>query len=153
MATFEATAAPAVASLQERQDAELYQELALRVKGVYHNPASAGDVDAVVEYDAALMGPLDDLQEWGRRFFNRFIPDAYNLVCGASDAGEREKVQQAFSIGPEAVGGAIAGVIVAQFGLAPAAAAVVAALIMRLFFRNAYNAMCEVWKEKLPQQG
>lgn len=152
MATIEEQAGPVVGALSERDETELYQELALRVKGVYDNPSAAGDLDLTVEYSPELMGPLDDLQEWGRRFFARFIPDAYRLVCGADDAAERDKVQSAFRLGPEAVGAAIAGVVVAQFGLAPAAAAVVAALIMRLFFRNAYDAMCELWKEKLPAQ-
>jgi hypothetical protein len=153
MATVEQAAGPVVAKLSERDDAQLYQELALRMKGAYANPATAGELDPTIEFDAQLMGPLDDLQEFGRRFFNRFLPDAYSLVCGSGDAEERKKVQSAFNIGPDAVGAAIAGVIVVQLGLAPAVAAVIAALVMRLFFRNAYQAMCEVWKEKLPKEG
>lgn len=153
MPTVEQAAGPVVAKLSERDDAQLYQELALRIKGASANPASAGELNPTVEYDAALMGPLDDLQEFGRRFFDKFLPDAYSLVCGTGDEEERKKVQSAFNIGPDAVGAAIAAVIVSTLGIAPAVAAVVAALVMRLFFRNAYQAMCEVWKEKLPKPG
>jgi hypothetical protein len=150
MSTFEEQAGPVVGELSARSEDELYQELALRVHGVYEDPTRAGDLRLSVQYSPELMGPLDDLQDFGRRFFARFLPDAYRLVCGSEDAGERKKVQDAFGIGPEAVGAAIAGVVVAQFALAPAAAAVIAALVLRLFFRPAYEAMCEVWQEKLP---
>lgn len=44
----------------------------------------------------------------------------------------------------------IAGLLVANLAMAPAAATVVAALVLRLFFKPAYGAMCEVWRTKLP---
>jgi hypothetical protein len=151
MTTFEEQARPVVGELSERNEDELYQELALRLKGIAEDPSRAGDLRLAVDHAPDLMGPLDDLQDFGRRFFARFLPEAYRLVCGNEDAEERKKVQDAFGIGPEAVGAAIAGAVVSGFGLAPAAAAVVAALILRLFFRPAYQAMCEVWQEKLPK--
>lgn len=151
MANFEELARPAVAELSERGEDELYQELALRVKGMFEEPSVAGELQPSVPYSPELLGPLDDLQDFGRRFFARFLPEAYKLACG-EDAQERKKIEDAFGISPEAVGAAIAGILVAQFAIAPAAAAVIGALILRLFFRPAYQAMCDVWKEKLPAE-
>jgi hypothetical protein len=59
----------------------------------------------------------------------------------------------AFGIGGEAVATALAAVMVTSLGLAPAVAAVVAALAIKLFFRPAHGAMCDVWKGKLGQVG
>jgi hypothetical protein len=46
----------------------------------------------------------------------------------------------------------VASLLVAQLGLAPAIAAVVAALIIKHVFSNALGAMCDVWKDKLPEE-
>jgi hypothetical protein len=43
-------------------------------------------------------------------------------------------------------------VLVAQLGIAPILAAAVAALIIRLFFKPAYQEMCVIWKKKLPSE-
>jgi hypothetical protein len=150
MASVTERARPVVADLKERSEEELYQELALRVRGIAENPEGAGELDLAVVHDAALLGPLEDLQDLGRGFFAKFGPQAYNLVCAAEGDKDRKDIRDAFSIGPDAVGAVIAGLLVAHLAMAPAAAAVVGALVLRLFFRPAYGAMCEVWKEKLP---
>jgi Flp pilus assembly protein TadB len=144
-------AGPVVVELSSQDEAQLYQQVALRLRTVADHPEQAGDLRLEATYQADLMGPLDALEDIGRRFVARFLPDAYELACGNSDVGERKKVSDAFGLGPAAVGGAIAGVLVGSLGLAPAVAAVLAALIMRLFFENAYQAMCDVWKQRLPQ--
>jgi len=143
-------AAPVVATLAQREDDELFQELALRLKEIERNPSAAGDLALGVHYDAKAMGPLDALTDIGKQFFVRFNRDAYALICEASDAAERERITKAFGLGPQAVGGIVAGLLVAHLALAPAVAAVVAALVIRLFFNNAYTATCSVWKQRLP---
>jgi hypothetical protein len=47
----------------------------------------------------------------------------------------------------------IVGILVTSLGLAPAIAAVVGALIIRFFFENGYEAMCEVWQGKVAPGG
>jgi len=45
----------------------------------------------------------------------------------------------------------LAAALVSSFGWAPAIAAVVAALVVKLFFRSGYEIACQMWKEKLPK--
>ena len=90
-------------------------------------------------------------RDFGRRFFERLMPDAYKLMCGAEDEEERQEDRRCLlSLGREEVGAVIAGLLVANLAMAPAAATVVAALVLRLFFKPAYGAMCEVWRTRLP---
>jgi hypothetical protein len=49
------------------------------------------------------------------------------------------------------VAGAIAGLLIANLAIAPAIATVVAALIIKLFFRPTYTEFCRVWKKNLPK--
>jgi hypothetical protein len=150
MADVTQDAAPVVAELSQLDDDLLYQQIALRVRGLEQDYGRAGDLRLEVSYQAELMGPLDDLADFGRRFFERFNRDAYGLVCGTEDAKEREKIKQAFGLGRQTVGGVIVGLLITHLALAPAVAAVVAALIVRLFLENSYEAMCSVWKDRLP---
>lgn len=151
MAELTQAAAPVVADMAQLDDDQLYQQLALRVQALAADYERAGDLRLEVSYQPELMGPLDDLAEFGRRFFERFNRDAYDLVCSSAEAEERQKVRQAFGIGREAVGGAIVALLVTHLALAPAVATVVAALIIRLFLENSYEAMCSVWGDRLPQ--
>ncbi len=146
-------ARPAIDSLLQSDESQLYEELAIRLKAMGSDPAKSGSFAPAVTYDAATMGFLDDLRDFGKRFMERMNVSFYNLVCGkqGEDVKERKKVAEAFGIGKTEVAAVLAGLLVSEFGLAPAIAAVVASLIIKLFFRNAYEAMCEVWKGKLPQ--
>jgi hypothetical protein len=48
----------------------------------------------------------------------------------------------------------LAAALVSTFGWAPALAAVVAAPVVKLFFKNAYLATCQVWQKHLqPSKG
>ena len=149
MASLERTGGSAATSLAARDPDELYELLAIRARTIVADPDQAGNPALSAEYDAALMGPLDDLRAWGQRFFTRFNADAYALVCGAGDAAERKKILDAFGVSREAVAGAMVTLIVGNLGLAPAIATVVVALVLRLFFEDSYKAMCDVWGQKV----
>jgi hypothetical protein len=155
MTTLQAMARPAVDDLLQASESQLYEELGIRAKAIASDPAASGSFAPDVTFDAAAMGPLDDLRSFGEKFFKRFNAEAYNLVCGedAEDTEERNALLEAFNLdeGVEgAVTAAMAALLVAHLAIAPAIAAVVAAIIYKLFFRSAHAAMCGVWKEKLP---
>jgi len=153
MSDIDQMALHAVKQLLQSDEDQLYEELAIRNKAILKDPSLAGSFSPEASYDAALVGPMDDLRKFGRIFFSRLNRDCYGLVCGSEQVNtqEREKVVKAFGLGKTEVAAAIAAIMVAHFAMAPAIAAVVGALIVKLFFRNAQEAMCEVWKQKLPQ--
>src|ERR1700730_10982590 len=151
MADLAKAARPSIDKLLQSDEAQLYEELGMRVKA-YQNDLSVGaSFSPAVSYQAELMGPLDDLRLFGKEFFQRVNRQAYELVCGAGlkDAEDRKKLAEAFKIGPGGAAALLAGLLVGHLGLAAGVAAVVAALIVRLFFRPAQEAMCQVWAQKL----
>ena len=99
------------------------------------------------------MGPLDDVREYGRRLARRWNREAYSLVCGADadDAGDRQELLASFGMGETAAAAALCSLFVAQLGMAPALATVLAVIILKHFFRPAYQEFCGLWKEKLPK--
>jgi hypothetical protein len=143
---------PVVKSLLKNDEEQLFTELALREKAIQQNPALKTSLDPDVYYDVEHMGPLDDLARFGRVFFNGINRDCYGLVCGAEgeNAAERQKFASALHIGPTEAAAVLTGLLVAQLSMAPAIAAVVASIVIKLFFRNALKATCDVWKGHLP---
>jgi hypothetical protein len=139
--------------LQSTED-QLYEQLGIRAKAIAANPALAGTFEPNVTYDGAAMGPLDDVREYGRRLVRRWNREAYGLVCGSDsdDAKDRKTLLDAFGGGEVAVASALSALFVAHLGLAPALAAILAALTLKHFFRPAYDEFCGLWLEKHPKQ-
>jgi hypothetical protein len=153
MSDLETLAAPAVEKLLLSGPDQLYEQLGLRRKAIEADPTQAGHFDTLVTFNAPFAGPLDALREFGQRFFEGVNSDVYGLVCGndSAHATERNKVLNAIGGGPTAFAATLAAVLVSTFGWAPALAAVVAALVVKLFFKNAHAATCEVWRKHLPK--
>ncbi len=147
-------AQPAVANLLNQDTDQLYAELGKRLHAMRTEPALAGSFAPSLP-PQTLMGlaPSDALRTFGKTFFDRLNVQAYDLVCGtnADATQQRENIFTAFTSGTAGVGGVLAALLVSQLGLAPAIAGVVAALVIKLFFKPAYDAMCAAWKEGLPQ--
>ena len=145
----------AVSSLLESDEDQLLEQLGIRTKAIQADPAVSGSFQPDVAYEATTMGVMDDVKELGRRIFKRWNREAFKLVCGGEDLDkkDREELANAFGLGDAAVAGMIASLLVSSFGVAPAIATVVAALVIKRFFRPAYDEFCELWKEKLPEQG
>ena len=100
---------------------------------------------------AQAMGFQEHFAALGRRVFDRIQRELHALVCGHSqqDKEEREKVRAAFGIGGDAVTAALVGVMSTELGIAPALAAVVAAIITRRLLAPSYFEACEFWSEQL----
>jgi hypothetical protein len=129
----------------------LYIELGKRVQEIRRDPSASGRFDMTTQSASEAMG-AEQLQEFGRRFFNRANRAAYALMCSADseNSAERENLTKAFGLGMDAVAPALTGLLVVHLGMAPAIAAVIAVLAVKLFFQPGYDAMCEVWKKSVP---
>lgn len=146
-------AEPAIGELLKADEYQLYEQLAMRVKGIEKAPEHAGDFAMKVTYQSAEMGLRDDVIELGERIFRRWNTAAYELVCGSEDADseDRKKIAEAIGLGETAVAAALSGLLVSSFGLAPAIAAVVAALVIKRFGRPVYEELCKVWKRSIDE--
>ncbi len=142
-------ARPAVQKLAQSETDQLYEELGIRLKAMQQDAGIAGSFDPTVTYNAAAMGIMDDVRAFGQKFFEKASREAYNLVCGGGLTPEEQKKFN------EALGNKVdfaswfAALLVGHLAMAPAVAAVVAVLVLKLFFRPAHSALCEVWATKL----
>lgn len=146
-------AQPAVAALENRDTDDLYKELGRRLYAIQDDFTISASFSPKINTQLESQGVADDLGKFGQIFFERVNVQAYQLICGSQsqDSSQRQQVLDAFGVNRATVGAAIASLLIVQLGLAPAIATVVAALILRTVFQPAYEAMCEVWSEKLPK--
>lgn len=153
MSNLNSQAQAAMENLLNYDEEQLYAELAVRKNLVENDPANAGSFNLQATHDeTSMMGARDVLVELGQRLFRRWSVEAHNVVCGsgAADDEDRKKIAEAFGVDQMMAGAAVAAFLVSSFGMAPAIAAVVAALAMRRFFRPGYEEFCKVWKKHLP---
>lgn len=136
MSVLSEEAAPAVALLLASDESQLYEELGIRAAAIERQPEIAGSFAPPVTYDAAAMGPLDSVRDVGRRIFRLWEASAYGLACGtdASDKEDRQSLTDAFGGKSTTVAALMAALLVSHFGMAPAIAAVIAAIVVRRFF-------------------
>lgn len=135
--------------LSEAEDEELFEQLALRLRTMSAEPERAGDFAMDVTNTVETLGALDGLADFGRRYFNKVENQIHALVCGKEDAEARAQLTKAFGLGRDSVTATLAVLLVSHVGFAPAIAAVLAALTVRIFFKPAHEAMCEQWDARL----
>jgi hypothetical protein len=100
----------AIDKLLQADTDQLFEELGMRQRKLSTEAAVAGSFDPAITYDARLMGPMDDVRDFGRLFFRRLESNAYELVCGTDKAFEkdREKINAALETGQTAAATALA---------------------------------------------
>jgi hypothetical protein len=89
MADLEEQARPAVAALLDESETTLLVELGNRLQAIERDPAVGQAFTSELELE--LLGPLDDLRDFGRSFFERINVDAYQLICVAG--ARREEIK------------------------------------------------------------
>jgi hypothetical protein len=148
-------AQPAVEKLLKADESQLYEQLGIRAKAMAQDPAKSGSFEPQVTYEAAQMGLKEDVKDLGQRMFKLWNVQAYQVVCSTQvqDQQARNDMLNAFGVNETAVAAVLASLLVAQLGLAPAIAAVVAALVIKLFFRPAYEEFCGAWKKSAEGAG
>ena len=147
-------AEPIVKQLLKAEETQLYEQLGIRELAIEKDPTKADSFDPQVTYDQAQMGIKEDVQQLGIRIFERWNVEAYKLICGADaeDSQDREELLKAFGISEVAVAATLSALLVTNLGISAAIAAVVAALLIKRFFRPAQEEFCRVWKKNLPEQ-
>lgn len=97
----------------------------------------------------ALEGAGDVFRKVGRRILRRLNRELHGLICGDGDDDreDREKLRGALGLDDAAIAGTLVQILVSSFGLMPAVATVVAALLIKRVLRPSLEEMCEVWGE------
>lgn len=143
-----------IAELMQSNEEQLYEELGIRAKELARNPGVAGSFAPQITFDMKAMGPMEEIRKFGRRLFKRWLVEAYKLLCGSDPADEkdRKEVAKALSVDATTVGALVAALLISQLGMAPAIAAVVAAIVAKRFFNPAYEEFCRMLGENLPKE-
>ncbi len=154
MSTMTELAVPIVQNYLQCDDMQLYEQIGILSRAIGRDPALAGSVEPSVVYDRAEMGLKEDVLVLGQRVYRRWNREAYDLLCSSTTTGEidRRELANAFGISDVAVAAILAGLIVTNFGLAPAIATVIAALVVKRFMRPAYEEFCEVWSKHIAEE-
>jgi len=95
---------------------------------------------------------------FGDRLFKRLNLKSYNLMCSnISDLVEQaetlKQLQDAYEQSTVKAASFMVPVLITNLGLAPAIAAIIAALIIKTISSASAETICEVWKEKLATPG
>jgi hypothetical protein len=134
-----------VASLISRPENDLYALLASRVSDPGAAVGSADDrFRTAYDIDDLERGPAAEL---GKRIFGRCSRAAHDFCCssGADDKKLRDQMLNAIFSKDSGGVALLAGGLVAAFGLSPAIAAVVAALLVKIIVAPAAEELCSTW--------
>src|SRR5262249_35232467 len=139
-----------ISELEKMNDEELYADLGQRLHVLRFEPAAAGQFVPAIAPTAEALGPLEDLRAFGRRYFERVERQADNLICGNDPElrEDREEITRSLGLGREAFASTMTTFLIAQLGLAPIIAPVVAVLVVRLVVQPAYGSLCDVWGQR-----
>ncbi|OKO83554.1 hypothetical protein [Bradyrhizobium sp. NAS96.2] len=138
-----------VASLVTKSESDLYALLASRVS----TPAAGiGDPDDRFRTES----DPDDLErgaavELGKRIFFRCSQAAHDFCCSPGDQDRKLRDEMLSAIFSKEGGGIalLAGALVTAFGLSPAVAAVVAALLVKIIVAPTIAEVCSAWGNAL----
>jgi hypothetical protein len=136
----------------QSSEAEILETLGARSIAIWEKPEVAGSYEPVVPV-AQIEAVGETLQELGRRIVRRLSRELYKLLCGTDpeDSSDRKKLADVLGLGEAAVAGALTGILVTGFGVAPAIATLVAVLIAKRIIAPTLDEFCKFWGEQLPQ--
>jgi hypothetical protein len=142
-----------IEKLVRADEGTLFEQLGMRVRATEARESRVVQDNPTLVHDAPAMGPLDDLRELGRRVLRRWSRELYRVACGGEDEDgrDRESILKSLGLGDVALGGAIASILVGSFGVAPAVATVVGALIVKRLGGPAAEELCRFWGESLEE--
>lgn len=124
--------------LMAKSDGELLDEIgALTLKTLEDEPGA--------ERLAFSIQPARDL---GSAIFKRLHKELHSLICGGVQTDEeREKLKKMLSLDVAGMSVALATLLVSQFAVSPAIAAIVALLVVKKFIQPAGEEFCEFWSK------
>lgn len=135
--------------LCNRRAPDLFAALAQRVSDTAISDSNRG-FGAAIEVGAFTLN--NETVALGRRIFHRWNKTLHQFVCepDSNDDAVRTKLISALT-GREGGVAVVAAALVTTFGANMGVAAIVAALLMRLFLQPAGEELCATWKKHLSE--
>jgi len=139
----------AVEGLQDADDDELFRQLGLRMQAMQRDPMVAGHFAPPATALEPMGMTLGDIIGAGRRAFATLSSASYALLCSGGPVGGRfDAFVDTLGTNRMAITAALATVLVAQIGIAPAIAGVVATLAIGKAAPASMEMMCGMWARK-----
>jgi hypothetical protein len=138
----------AMAALVKLAPPDLFAALGHQVSEAARGAPGVTSFAVTVDLDELDRGVLTDL---GKRIFARWNRTLHDFLCKASseDQDLKSRVLQALSGKDVSASAILVGVLVGTFGLAPAVATIVSALVVKLVVQPAGDEICKFWDEQL----
>ncbi|MEM7498579.1 MAG: SGNH/GDSL hydrolase family protein [Pseudomonadota bacterium] len=148
-----AAAAAAERMAASMSDDMLVAEIGRRALVTSVDPSRAVAMEANVS-EAALEGMGDFFHRIGRRLLKRLNRELHDLLCGEGedDKADRKALGAALDLGPATVAAALVQLLTVSFGLAPAVATVVAAVVMKRVLGPTLEETCAVWGDLIAEE-
>lgn len=143
-----AAVAPLTAALQGLDVPDLYAALGAEVSAAAKGSGEVARFAVTVDRDQLVRGSMSEL---GERIFKRWSRTLHGFLCEPSgeDADLRSQVLSALASRDVSASALVAGLLVGTFGIAPAIATLIAALVVQLFVKPVTDEICKYWGEQL----
>lgn len=114
-------------------------------------PTRSASIDSIDLNTYEITRGNVELVNFGQRLFKRLNKASYELLCKDQfDDGETlKKLNEALKDSTAKAAGVLAPVLVANLGLTPAIAAIIAALVVKTLSKAIADEICSTWKNSL----
>lgn len=139
-------------ALQNNREPDLLSALAVQVQGAAAGSASIARMTTI---DTDRLPRDAQTMALGKRILGRWSVTMHDFVCksGGEEEDLRTRLLSALA-GRNGTGPALlAGTLVAAFGVSPAAAALIATLLVKLVIAPATDELCRSWANSLEGAG
>jgi hypothetical protein len=141
-----------------KQEEDLYVTLGINQQAVEtaQEENDANKLEKAQQYDTVFsaqdtqMGVLDDLKEFGRRWWATLEPKLYDLLCNKKNP-QHDEFMQALAEGAKMLAVALAPALVAP-GVVPAVAVVIATIAAKKIYESGMETACQMWSESLEKK-
>ncbi len=145
-----------IEKLAKLDEETLQAQLGMQAEGLGDDLTQGASIESINinSLTAVPRGPKGNkFIEFGQNLFERLNGEAYDLLCGTDPFGDGGKtmktIENAYDESATKAAGVLTPILVANLGLAPAIAAIVATLIVQKIAKAAGETICSTWQESL----
>ncbi len=145
-----------VQRLANLDEETLQQQLGIRAQNLGEDLTRSASIESidVKTLTAVPRGPEGNKAlEFGQRLFKRLNAEAYDLLCSSDPFGDggktMQQIESAYKDSSTKAAGVLAPILVANLGLAPVVAAIIATLIVQKIAKATGSTICSMWQESL----